>query len=295
MNEFKTYHPIVNFLYFAAVIGFSMFLMHPVCLVISFVCGFTYSVCLGGKQAVKSNLLYMLPMMLAAALMNPLFNHEGATILRYLPGGNPLTLESLAYGAAAAVMIVSVICHFFCYTAVMTSDKFIYLFGKIIPSLSLIFSMTLRFVPRFIEQIKIVTDAQRCIGRDISSGTLVKRAKNGLAILSVMATWALESTVETADSMKARGYGLRGRSAFSVFKFTKRDAAALVYICVTAFCVLIGAVYKKVDFAYFPMIEGSGTDIWSIIIFAAYFALCIMPVIIEVAEVMRWKALESKI
>ena len=51
MNEFKTYHPIVNFVYFVFVIGFSCFFMHPVCLVISLVSGFSYSVMLKGRKA----------------------------------------------------------------------------------------------------------------------------------------------------------------------------------------------------------------------------------------------------
>ena len=76
MNEFKTYHPIVNFTYFVFVIGFSCFFMHPVCLGISLVSGFVYSVMLKGKKAIKTNLLYMLPLLLITALMNPAFNHE---------------------------------------------------------------------------------------------------------------------------------------------------------------------------------------------------------------------------
>ena len=157
MSEFKTYHPIVNFVYFVFVIGFSCFFMHPVCLCISLASGFTYSVMLKGRKAIKTNLIYMLPMLLLMALINPAFNHEGVTIIEYLPSGNPLTLESIIYGLCAAIMIVSVICHFSCYNEVMTSDKFIYLFGKIIPAMSLIISMTLRFVPKFASQLKVVT------------------------------------------------------------------------------------------------------------------------------------------
>ena len=82
-------------------------------------------------------------MLLMMALINPAFNHEGVTIIDYLPSGNPLTLESIVYGFTSAVMIVSVICHFSCYNEIMTSDKFIYLFGKIIPAMSLIISMTM--------------------------------------------------------------------------------------------------------------------------------------------------------
>lgn len=295
MNEFRTYHPLVNFIYFVAVIGFSCFFMHPVCLGISFAGAFTYSLVLGGRTAFKKNVLYMLPVVAIAALMNPMFNHQGATILSYLPSGNPLTLESIVYGFVAAVMIVTVICWFSCYNEVMTSDKFIYLFGKVIPSLSLIFSMTLRFVPRFLHQTKLVANSQRCIGRDMSEGGIVKRAKNGLSILSIIVTWALENSIETADSMRSRGYGLPGRTAFSIFKFSKRDVIALICIAMSSSYVLIGGAFGAVNFEYFPSMIGKETSLFGITVYIAYFALCVMPIIIELKEVCKWKAIKSVI
>lgn len=295
MNEFKTYHPIVNFIYFVFVIGFSMFFMHPVCLGISLVCGFWYSVLLKGKKAIKTNLLYMLPMLLMAALMNPAFNHEGVTIIQYLPSGNPLTLESVIYGLAAAVMLVSVICWFSCYNEVMTSDKFIYLFGRIIPSLSLILSMTLRFVPRFSAQLKAVTNAQQCMGRDVSNGSILQRARHGLSILSVMTTWALENAIETADSMKSRGFGHPGRTAFSIFTFDKRDQKALLSITVLGLYTLVGNLTGGMYFRYFPSIKANEFSIFGLSVFVAYFALCMCPILIEGWEARRWKAIKSKI
>ena len=295
MNEFKTFHPIVNFTYFVFVIGFSMFFMHPAALLISLTCGFTYSVMLSGKRAVRTNLIYMIPMMLIMALINPAFNHEGTTILAYLPSGNPLTLESIIYGLCSATMIVTVICWFACYTVIMTSDKFIYLFGTIIPSLSLIISMTLRFVPKFSAQLKVVTNAQRCMGSDISNGSLIQRAKHGLNILSIMTTWALENAIDTADSMKARGYGIPGRTAFSIFIFDKRDRNTMIYILITGLGTLIGSILGGMDFTYFPAIKGVGITPLSICVFSTYFLLCIFPVLIELMEVRRWAALKSKI
>ena len=91
--------------------------------------------------------------------------------------------------------------------------------GKIIPAMSLVISMTLRFVPKFAAQLKVVTNAQRTMGRDVSNGSILQRAKHGLNILSIMATWSLENAIETADSMKSRGYGIPGRTAFSIFTF----------------------------------------------------------------------------
>lgn len=295
MNEFKTYHPIVNFLYFAWVIGFSCVFMHPLCLVISLCSSFTYSILLKGRNAIKANLLYMLPMMLVMALVNPAFNHEGVTILTYLPSGNPLTLESILYGLASAAMIVGVVCHFSCYTAVMTSDKFIYLFGRVIPSLSLILSMTLRFVPRLKAQLKKVSEAQRCIGRDVSSGSLLQRAKNGISILSVIVTWSLENAVETADSMKSRGYGLKGRTAFSIFKFDKRDVLAFSYILILGIYILSGGIVGSMQCRYFPSVKFAELTPFSLSVFFAYFLLCAMPVFIEIREVIKWRAIESKI
>ncbi len=294
MNEFKTYHPIVNFTYFVLVIGFSCFFLHPVCLGISLTSGFICSVMLKGKAQIRKNLLYMLPMALMAALFNPAFNHEGVTVLHYLPNGNPLTLESVAYGLCAALMIAGVICHFSCYNEVMTSDKFIYLFGKIIPGLSLIFSMTLRFVPRFSHQLKVVAGAQKCLGRDVSSGSLIKRAKHGLSILSVMTTWALENAIETADSMKARGYGIPGRTAFSIFTFDKRDAKALVCILLSGIYTLIGGIMGGMSFSFFPTMKSVEFSPFGASVFLAYFLLCICPIVIEIQEVRRWKAYALK-
>lgn len=295
MKEFKTYHPIVNFVYFVFVIGFSCVFMHPVSLAVSLLSGFTYSVMQKGKKAVKTNLLYMIPTLLFASLINPAFNHEGVTIIAYLPSGNPLTLESVIYGAAAAIMIVSVICWFSCYTEVMTSDKFIYLFGRVIPSLSLVLSMTLRFVPRFSAQLKIVANAQRCMGRDISNGSIISRAKHGLSILSIMTTWALENAVETADSMKSRGYGHPGRTAFSIFTFDKRDKKALFSIIILGIYTLLGNFWGGMYFRYFPSMKANEFGILGLSVFFAYLALCICPIVIEIWEVRKWKAIKSKI
>lgn len=294
-SEFAGFHPVINFLYFTLVIVFSMFFMHPVCLCISIICAVTYSVVLNGKKAVRFNLVYLLPMMIMAALINPAFNHEGATIIAYLDSGNPLTLESITYGISAAMMLATVVCWFSCYNVIMTSDKFIYLFGKIIPALSLILSMTLRFIPKFKAQIKVISNAQRCVGRDVSNGSIIKRAKNGIKILSIMVTWALENAIETADSMKTRGYGLPGRTAFSLYRFDKRDTKALMVIGGTGLYVILGALLGKLNYRYFPTMKGTTINLYTISIFIAYITLCATPIVIEIMEDRKWKQLQSEI
>ena len=209
MNEFAKYHPLINFIYFTAVIVFSMIFVHPICLVTSLLCSAIYSIILNGKKALKF-IVMLLPLMLISALINPAFNHEGVTVIAYLPSGNPLTLESILYGIVAASMVATVICWFSCFNKIMTSDKFIYLFGRIIPSLSLILSMTFRFVPKFKEQVQEVSNAQKSMGRDTSEGAVFVRVKNSIRILSAVISWSLEYAIDTSDSMISRGYGLTG-------------------------------------------------------------------------------------
>ncbi|MCL2376054.1 MAG: energy-coupling factor transporter transmembrane protein EcfT [Defluviitaleaceae bacterium] len=297
-DAFGSFHPLVNMLYFMATIGFSMFFMHPISLGISLVCAFTYALYLNGKKALRMALFFMLPMLLLTAALNPLFNHQGATILAYLPNGNPITLESTMFGIAAAVMLITVIAWFSCLNAVITSDKIVYLLGRIIPALSLILSMSLRFVPRFRAQIRVVSNAQRCIGRDVSNGNIFQRARQGIKILSIMTTWALENAIETADSMKARGYGLPGRTAFSIFRFDKRDAWAMAYISLCAAAIIAGAVLEVYRFRYFPTImhiEGRWPAFWTVALFATHLALCAFPIIVNLKEDLIWRRIESKI
>ena len=291
---FSTYHPVVNFVFFAEVLGFSMFLLHPVCLVISLLCGAGYALCLNGRKAVGLCLKAVLPMMVFTAILNPIFSHEGITILTYLPSGNPLTLESVLYGLAAAAMLGAVVLWFSCFSAVITSDKFVYLFGRIIPALSLVLSMALRFVPRFGQQLRVVTRAQKCIGRDPSRGSLLHRIKCAGAILSVMVTWSLENGIDTADSMKSRGYGLPGRTAFSIFRFDKRDKQALVLLLALGAAVLAGASLECLTWRYFPSVKWSTAPL-SLAVLAAYGALCAFPIILNRKEARKWKALRSNI
>ncbi|SDX81811.1 energy-coupling factor transporter transmembrane component T [Paenibacillus sp. CF384] len=294
-DAFSSYHPVVNFSYFALVLSFSMILMHPVCLGISIMFACAYSIQLNGKRAMKFNLFYMLPMLVVTALINPAFNHEGVTILLYLHSGNPLTLESITYGIAAATMFIAVICWFSCYNAVMTSDKFIYLFGRVIPALSLVLSMVLRFVPKFKAQFTVVSEAQRCIGRDVRNGSVLARIRHGIRILSIMTTWMLENSIETAASMRSRGYGLKGRTAFSLYQFDRRDRAALLVISIIGSYILVGMYAKAMYYRYFPSMRGVELSVFSVSVFAAFAAFCAIPLVINVREDLRWKHSQSSI
>ena len=292
-DPFYDCHPAVNFLYFAMVITFSMCLMHPVCLVFSLVGAMWYTARLRGGRALRGYLRWIIPMMVMAALVNPAFVHQGVTLLAYLPSGNPLTLESILYGLAAACMLAAVALWFSCLSAVMTSDKFIYLFGRVIPALSLVLSMTLRFVPRFRRQFRTVAQAQRFMGRDTENGSLLRRCKNAMKVFSIMVTWSLESAIDTADSMRSRGYGQPGRTAFSIYRLDDRDRSLLLWLGFCGLYLLSGVLGGGLYFQYYPMLLGAPARPLTVSFFAVYLLLCLTPSGMSWAAQRRFRRLKK--
>lgn len=293
-DSFAELHPLNNLLYFAFVIGFSLALRHPLAQGISLICAAAYCVSIDGKGSVRFLLKWCLPMVLLTAFINPAFNHAGTTILTYLGNGNPLTLESILYGLSAGALLATMLLWFSSFNRIMTSDKFIYLFGRLIPAMSLVLSMSLRFVPRFKNQLAAVTEAQRSIGRDVSAGSLWQRARVAVRILSILITWALENAIETADSMKSRGYGLRGRTAFSLYQFDKRDADLLRLFLFCGLLLLGGIRTGAFGFRYFPNIRSAALDGATLPFYAVYTAFCMIPILFNIREERRWNASISR-
>lgn len=294
MREFAKYHPVIIFLYYVSVIVLSMVFMHPVCLCISLLNGVICAVLANGGR-VKGLIGMLIPLVLVSSVINPAFNHKGVTILTYLPSQNPLTLESIVYGFSASIMLAAAVCLFSSFNRVVTSDKTVYLFGRIVPALSLVFSMTLRFVPRFKRQMKSVIAAQKCMGTDTENGSLIVKLKNGIRILSSVLTWSLENAIEVSDSMKSRGFGVGKRTAYSNYIFDKRDKLALMYLLVTVAYTLVGAMLGKMSYQYFPSMKGSEASVYGVSVFVSYAMLCFMPIAIEIWEGIKWKKLKSKI
>ncbi|MGI6175700.1 MAG: energy-coupling factor transporter transmembrane component T [Christensenellales bacterium] len=293
-DTFSSYHPAITMIFFTFVILAAVFLYHPVLVAISFAAGMAYSIYLKGKKAVKLNLKVILPMMLIAIAINILFNHQGDTVIGSIFGW-PVTLEALGFGVVVSAVIASMVMWFSCYNVVMTSDKFVYLFGRVIPSLSLILSMVFRFIPKFEAQTKKIIHAQKYVGKDVASGTWKTRARNGALILSIMASWALENSAHTVDSMKSRGHRLKGRTAYALYRFDARDRTLLI-IMIVLLALFLGCVAARVLYAdYFPSFEMNEWTWLSGLLYAVYAVICWMPLILNVKEDIVWHLLRSRV
>ena len=291
-DAFAGFHPAVNLCFFAAAIGMSMFLMHPVFLSISCLCACAYLWYLHGGRGVARQVGYLLPVLLFTAILNPLFNHQGTTVLFYLHNDNPVTLEALCFGIASAVLMGASILWFNCCNTVFTTDKIIYLFGRIIPSLSLLISMTLRFVPRFKDYLRSTMQVQKAMHPPKNKLETLKQA---LTAFSATVSWAMEQSIVTADSMKSRGYGAAGRTAYSIYRFERRDALTLLLTGLLSIGTAVPWALGWVQWSFYPAMTGQLLGWRQMISYLSFLGLCLMPLIIDWKEDRKWNSLRSKI
>ena len=291
-DAFSGFHPLVNFIFFVAALGLTMFIQQPVYLLISMISGCAYLLYLQGKKGFLRQVGYLVPILVMMAIMNPMFNHEGVTILWYLPNDNPITMEAICFGLASAVMMGASIVWLNCCNTVFTSDKIIYLFGRVIPALSLMISMTLRFVPRFKNFLQSVLRTQRAMHKPENTKEKLQQA---LAAFSATVSWAMEQSIISADSMKSRGYGGLGRTAFSIYIFEKRDGITIALLALLSAGAALPHILGLMGWTYYPSLSGTLLGPVQILAYLCYGGMCNLPLMINLMEDRKWNALRSKI
>lgn len=291
-DAFSGFHPAVNFLFFLAALGLTMFIQQPVYLLISMISGCTYLLYLQGKKGMLRQVGYLVPILIMMAVMNPMFNHEGVTVLWYLPNDNPITLEAICFGLASAVMMGASIVWFNCCNTVFTSDKIIYLFGRVIPAMSLLISMTLRFVPRFKNFLQSVMRTQRAMHKPENTKEKLQQA---MAAFSATVSWAMEQSIISADSMKSRGYGVQGRTAFSIYLFEKRDTITIALLAMLCAGAAAPHLIGLMGWTYYPSLSGQLLGPVQIMAYVCCGGMFNLPLIIDLMEDRKWNSLRSKI
>lgn len=286
MHFFVNLHPAVCLFYFIAVLVFTLICMHPVISALSLLGALAFALRLKGAQAVKRTLRFVLPMFLLIALANPLFSHRGVTLL-FMAFDQWITLEAALYGLVSATQLTAVILWFVCYQEVMTSDKFLYLFGRVAPGSALLITMTLRLIPQLQARGQDIRETHSLLQTE--DRRLFQKLATALRNLSTLLTWSMESAVETADSMRARGYGLKRRSNFHLFRFDSRDARTFAVMAMLSGITLLGRLFGHGYMEFYPRLERVITGAPGWLMYAMFAVLAFLPAILEIKEAMRWR------
>ena len=287
---FEKCHPAVNFIFFAGVIAGTVAFQHPIFLAISFLCAFAYSIKRNGWKALVFNLV-LLPLIAGFALYYSSYHHFGVTVLEQNMIGNNMTLESLVYGCVLGAVMAGVLMWFSCVFSIFTTDKVVYLFGKVSPKLSLFLAIALHMIPRIKKEAKKINTAQKGIGRGTNQGNFFQRIKNCIRIFSMLITWTIESLTTASESMRSRGSSLRGRKAFSIYRFDDRDRAYVIgmFLCMTL--TVMAVMLKQTNIFYDPKIIMTPITSMSYLFYAGYALFCLMPLGLELwTEYRFWRA-----
>lgn len=277
---FEQYHPAINLLYFVSVLICTVCFSQPVFLMLSWLCAFAYSVQRNGRKSLIFNLC-LIPLIVLFAIYYSSYHHFGVTILRQNFIGNNMTLESLFYSLRLGIMVAAILMWCSCLFSVFTTDKIVYLFGKVNPRASLFLSIVLRMVPRLKEHGKKIGAARKSIGHGARQGNVLQRLLNSVKIFSMLLTWLLESLSSISDSMRSRGYGLEGRTAFSIYRFDNRDRSFVVALCACLTSVLMAHLLNQTTMLFDPRIILNPITPVSYGFYLSYGILCLLPMGVE--------------
>ena len=289
MRRFDAYNPLTSAVYYLCVIFITMFSMNPAILAVSLFSS-VLTFCLYADGKVRDH-VFALFLFLILAVINPLVSHNGATVLFYL-NDRPFTLEATLYGVAAAGMVTAALYRLRSFSREMTSDKVIYLTGRLSPKISLLLSMAIRYVALFKQRWHIIRDSQKALGL-FHDGNLIDAIRGRVRVLNILITWALEQGIVTAESMEARGYGSRRRTFFALYRITLTDVLLILLTIGLTVVTAFGIHAAPID--YYPIISMDLSAPLSIAGYLGYGLLSILPVIINTKEAIKWRCLRSAI
>lgn len=293
-DVFSDCHPTVNFLFYIGALVLGMCLLHPLFLFGSLFLSLAYYARV--KKEFWKYFLRMTSLFFILSFINPLFNTQGERVLFTYFGGRVYTLEALCYGMALAAMFVSILTWFSTYNEVMSSDKFLYCFGRLAPSVSLLLTMVLRLVPSFQKKCEQIIGARKCIGKSVSNGNNYEKAEHGMVIVSALTSWALEGGVVMADSMRSRGFGSGKRTSFSIYKMQRRDKTLLGLMMLSLIVIVICAWHGGMEVSYTPQLHISGINsVWTMLGGTCYFLFLSIPTVLSIMEELTWHILRSRI
>ena len=287
MNAFYKLHPLTKGAFFLCAFVLTLSVNHPVLSALSLCFALLY-IGVSSGRAFFASLRFCVPVVALVGLFNMLFAHYGMTPL-FTVGNTDFTLEALCYGLNQGMVMAAVMLWFRALSYVQDSAETAYLL-RFAPKLALLFSMVLGFLPRFHAKLGDIRDAQAGL-RGGAKQDMKSRLKTALQNLSGLVTYALESSIVTADLMEARGFRQRAVS-YARYRMTLRDVAYLILIFLCFAYILYAVIAGRMKFLFEPVIAYRSNDILTIIFFTVLMSL---PSAVELWEVLLWKKSNAKI
>ncbi|BBF41802.1 transmembrane component CbrV of energizing module of predicted cobalamin ECF transporter [Lachnospiraceae bacterium KM106-2] len=286
--RFDHYYPIISFFYFVSILFCTIRFDHPICIAITLVAACIYTIRLNGFKkmffcifAIAVGFLY--------AIYYSSYQHFGITTLAINFVGNEITLESILYGVARGMILSSVLMWFSAIHVIFTREHILFLFGKISSTVSLFLCMALRIVPDTVTCYREMKQARKSLGYSKRRVLLEEKL-----ILSAVLTRQLESFVEKTKSMKNRGFSMRHRTQFAIYRFDHRDRSLVIVMTMLVTVIGMGYALEQMNMSYDPeLVMGKMTGM-SLLFYGAYGLFCLLPFLLQTYEEIHFARLRAK-
>lgn len=290
-NYFSQRHPAVILAYFLCAVIVTILFSHPAVTIISFLSVLLLSLWVNGFRCMLKDAASSAVTILIFTVVSPLFNHRGDTPVLYV-NNRPVTLESILFGVFSGMLISGMVVWFSIWHKTLGNDKFIYLLGRKFPQSSLLITMMTGFIPYFRLKLAEITGVQKKLGVNAAKGNLSERLQSAGAILSVLVSITLEDTMETADSMAARGYSLSNKTSRGFYRFKKADVMLVAVIGIMMAAFIIIYISRDMEYSFFPAVTKVGFSDKKIIYLGLCFLFFNIALAVNIAEEVIWKLLK---
>lgn len=278
---FSTLHPALLLFYAVGAPVLAMLGNNPICMGVMFLCAASVHVFYLGEKTTIEGLKGIFAVLLFVAVLNMLTNPMGVTEL-FKVGSRLFTVESMCYGLTNGLMLGTVILWFRCFTAIVPNDKFLYLFGRRFQTVALLLSMILKLFPEMKYKIRCIRFAQMADDSNQRQPWKVRLSRSMRQISSLL-EWSMEDGIETADAMRARGYGDGRRSSYQKYHFGRFDVLLLILSLFLYTGAVMTVVGESRSFAYYPVLNWMRKD-WYVefIKMALLVSFLLLPVLMEI-------------
>jgi len=210
-----------------------------------------------GSQA-QSYLKIGLTMSGLVIIINLLFNHHGETVIAGLTLWNGVrlnfTLEVLIFAVAMSLRLLIVLEAFCFFTYLVNPDQIIKHLSRWGGNTALALAITLRLLPSLTQKATVIREIQSCRGVEWEGSGIRKKLKHSLPLLLSLLGDSLEDSMQMAQSLQTRGFGVGKRVVYNSVYWTYKDSMFITVI-MAGFCLgLVLTITGQGGFAFYPLL-----------------------------------------
>lgn len=277
-------HPVCIIIWVVAIVIGSFIIEDPILLILLFLSTISFAIL--GKIVKEWFLFIKFAFFLSIILIviNMLASQHGSHIIFRAIGvplfGNiKLTLESLVFGIGMSLRLLSTISAFAILTLTINPDVLL----QIILTLKfpyrtvLTTSIAVRFIPCLLSDLDTIQDSLKTRGYKMNEGGFINRIKKRLVIFPPLLSNSLERSIQSAEAMESRGFGLKGKkNFFKKIQTTKTDYFFIILPILLIFLIIMMWILNIGTYDYYPSITPVALSL-------SYFIIGLLLVLIVIS------------